>query len=113
MPNCGVLAFSALRPVFFVSATNKSLVVHTYDELLQINIGKFLNFVLVTECPNDKTITVSTRMVPIFVIIRGPVNEDIFTAPPRLENQSLQPGIQELTEQIHQLLMQVSHLTLN
>lgn len=39
----------------------------------------------------------------------GPVNEDIFTAPPRLENQSLQPGIQELTEQIHQLLMQPVH----
>ncbi|XP_063298406.1 period circadian protein homolog 2-like [Pelobates fuscus] len=39
----------------------------------------------------------------------GPVNEDIFTAPPSTEDQSLQPGVQEITEQIHQLLMQPVH----
>ncbi|XP_068136657.1 period circadian protein homolog 2-like isoform X2 [Hyperolius riggenbachi] len=39
----------------------------------------------------------------------GPVNEDVFTAPPCLEDRSLQPEVQELTEQIHQLLMQPVH----
>ncbi|XP_053316152.1 period circadian protein homolog 2 [Spea bombifrons] len=39
----------------------------------------------------------------------GPVNEDIFAAPTCMEDQSVQPGIQEITEQIHQLLMQPVH----
>ncbi|XP_044147294.1 period circadian protein homolog 2 isoform X2 [Bufo gargarizans] len=39
----------------------------------------------------------------------GPVNEDIFTAPKRSGDRSLQPDVQELTEQIHQLLMQPVH----
>ncbi|KAM8953198.1 period circadian protein homolog 2-like [Pelodytes ibericus] len=39
----------------------------------------------------------------------GPVNEDIFTAPPCTEDQSLQPDVQVITEQIHQLLMQPVH----
>ncbi|XP_077147241.1 period circadian protein homolog 2-like isoform X1 [Ranitomeya variabilis] len=37
----------------------------------------------------------------------GPVNEDLFTAPICPADRSLQPDVQELTEQIHQLLMQV------
>ncbi|KAM9317040.1 period circadian protein homolog 2 [Gastrophryne carolinensis] len=39
----------------------------------------------------------------------GPVNEDVFTAPLHSEDQSLQPEVQELTAQIHQLLMQPVH----
>ncbi|KAM3932121.1 period circadian protein homolog 2 isoform 2-T3 [Leptodactylus fuscus] len=39
----------------------------------------------------------------------GPVNEDVFTAPVNSGDRSLQPDIQELTEQIHQLLMQPVH----
>ncbi|KAG9494426.1 hypothetical protein GDO78_001992, partial [Eleutherodactylus coqui] len=39
----------------------------------------------------------------------GPVNEDIFTAPVCSGDRPLQPEIQELTEQIHQLLMQPVH----
>ncbi|XP_073530540.1 period circadian protein homolog 2 isoform X2 [Phyllobates terribilis] len=39
----------------------------------------------------------------------GPVNEDIFTAPIGPADRSLQPDVQELTEQIHQLLMQPVH----
>ncbi|XP_055257744.1 period circadian protein homolog 2 isoform X2 [Moschus berezovskii] len=36
----------------------------------------------------------------------GPLNEDVFSAPPGLEEKALQPGVQELTEQIHRLLLQ-------
>ncbi|XP_007452950.1 PREDICTED: period circadian protein homolog 2 [Lipotes vexillifer] len=36
----------------------------------------------------------------------GPLNEDVFSAQPRVEEQALQPGPQELTEQIHRLLLQ-------
>uniref|UniRef100_A0A8C5MJD8 Period circadian protein homolog 2 n=1 Tax=Leptobrachium leishanense TaxID=445787 RepID=A0A8C5MJD8_9ANUR len=39
----------------------------------------------------------------------GPVNEDLFTAPPGTVDQTLQPEVQEITEQIHQLLMQPVH----
>ncbi|KAM4770667.1 period circadian protein homolog 2-like isoform 2-T2 [Rhinophrynus dorsalis] len=39
----------------------------------------------------------------------GPVNEDVFTAPLCNEDRSLNPEIQEITEQIHQLLMQPVH----
>ncbi|KAE8604691.1 hypothetical protein XENTR_v10014793 [Xenopus tropicalis] len=39
----------------------------------------------------------------------GPVNEDVFAAPPHTEDKSLHPGIQELTEQIYHLLMQPVH----
>ncbi|XP_073437409.1 period circadian protein homolog 2-like isoform X2 [Dendrobates tinctorius] len=39
----------------------------------------------------------------------GPVNEDLFTAPICPADRSLQPDVQELTEQIHQLLMQPVH----
>ena len=41
---------------------------------------------------------------------RGPLNEDVFSAPPGLEDKAPQPGIQELTEQIHRLLLQVGAL---
>ncbi|XP_072818054.1 period circadian protein homolog 2 isoform X2 [Vicugna pacos] len=36
----------------------------------------------------------------------GPLNEDVFSAPPRMEEKALHPSIQELTEQIHRLLLQ-------
>lgn len=39
----------------------------------------------------------------------GPVNEDVFTAPVCSGDRFLQQDIQELTEQIHQLLMQPVH----
>ncbi|KAB0406169.1 hypothetical protein E2I00_000752, partial [Balaenoptera physalus] len=38
----------------------------------------------------------------------GPLNEDVFSAEPRVEEKALQPGTQELTEQIHRLLLQTS-----
>ncbi|KAM6152756.1 period circadian protein homolog 2 [Erethizon dorsatum] len=36
----------------------------------------------------------------------GPLNEDVFAAPPCVEEKALHPSIQELTEQIHRLLLQ-------
>ncbi|XP_023378696.1 period circadian protein homolog 2 [Pteropus vampyrus] len=36
----------------------------------------------------------------------GPLNEDVFSAQPCLEEKALHPGVQELTEQIHRLLLQ-------
>ncbi|KAL1287606.1 PER2 [Ovibos moschatus] len=36
----------------------------------------------------------------------GPLNEDVFSTPPGLEEKAPQPGVQELTEQIHRLLLQ-------
>lgn len=39
---------------------------------------------------------------------RGPLNEDVFAQPCAEEQQALHPSIQELTEQIHRLLLQVS-----
>uniref|UniRef100_A0A8C2UWA7 Period circadian protein homolog 2 n=2 Tax=Chinchilla lanigera TaxID=34839 RepID=A0A8C2UWA7_CHILA len=36
----------------------------------------------------------------------GPLNEDVFAAPPCAEEKVLHPSIQELTEQIHRLLLQ-------
>lgn len=38
---------------------------------------------------------------------RGPLNEDVFSAPPHVEEKGPHPNIQELTEQIHRLLLQV------
>ncbi|MBW00638.1 Period circadian protein 2, partial [Eschrichtius robustus] len=36
----------------------------------------------------------------------GPLNEDVFSAEPCVEEKALQPSTQELTEQIHRLLLQ-------
>ncbi|XP_008584152.1 PREDICTED: period circadian protein homolog 2 [Galeopterus variegatus] len=36
----------------------------------------------------------------------GPLNEDVFTAHPCTEERAAQPSVQELTEQIHRLLLQ-------
>ncbi|XP_039084552.1 period circadian protein homolog 2 isoform X1 [Hyaena hyaena] len=36
----------------------------------------------------------------------GPLNEDVFSAPSCIEEKGLHPGVQELTEQIHRLLLQ-------
>lgn len=41
---------------------------------------------------------------------RGPLNEDVFSAPSLVEEKDQHPSIQELTEQIHRLLLQVSTL---
>lgn len=41
---------------------------------------------------------------------RGPLNEDVFSAQPHVEEKALQRGTQELTEQIHRLLLQVGGL---
>lgn len=38
---------------------------------------------------------------------RGPLNEDVFSAQPCTEEKAMQPCVQELTEQIHRLLLQV------
>lgn len=38
---------------------------------------------------------------------RGPLNEDVFSAPSCVEEKGPHPSIQELTEQIHRLLLQV------
>uniref|UniRef100_A0A8C2AJY0 Period circadian protein homolog 2 n=1 Tax=Cyprinus carpio TaxID=7962 RepID=A0A8C2AJY0_CYPCA len=40
----------------------------------------------------------------------GPVNEDVFAAPAAAEGKSLDSDIQEITEQIHRLLLQVRKL---
>uniref|UniRef100_A0A8C1J154 Period circadian protein homolog 2 n=1 Tax=Cyprinus carpio TaxID=7962 RepID=A0A8C1J154_CYPCA len=40
----------------------------------------------------------------------GPVNEDVFAAPAAAEGKSLDSDIQEITEQIHRLLLQVQKL---
>lgn len=44
-----------------------------------------------------------------FLFIRGPVNEDVFVAPvsPVAEMKTMDSDIQEVTEQIHRLLLQV------
>lgn len=39
---------------------------------------------------------------------RGPVNEDVFAAPATAEGKAMDSDIQDITEQIHRLLLQVS-----
>ncbi|KAI1882984.1 hypothetical protein AGOR_G00240510 [Albula goreensis] len=39
----------------------------------------------------------------------GPVNEDVFAAPPFIEGKTMDSDIQEITEQIHRLLLQPVH----
>lgn len=41
---------------------------------------------------------------------RGPVNEDVFAAPTVAEGKAVDSDIQEITEQIHRLLLQVPKL---
>lgn len=43
---------------------------------------------------------------------RGPVNEDVFAAPATAEGKAVDSDIQDITEQIHRLLLQVSFLIL-
>lgn len=38
---------------------------------------------------------------------RGPMNEDVFSAPAFTEEKTIDSDIQEITEQIHRLLLQV------
>lgn len=40
---------------------------------------------------------------------RGPVNEDVFAAPATAEGKTVDSDIQDITEQIHRLLLQVSY----
>lgn len=43
--------------------------------------------------------------LPFF--LRGPVNEDVFAAPPYHGGKIVDSDIQEISEQIHRLLLQV------
>lgn len=47
------------------------------------------------------------RLTDQWKLHRGPLNEDVFSAQPCAEEKALHPSIQELTEQIHRLLLQV------
>lgn len=40
-------------------------------------------------------------------LLRGPVNEDVFAAPPYHGGKIVDSDIQEISEQIHRLLLQV------
>lgn len=46
----------------------------------------------------------------IFDLCRGPLNEDVFAAPNYTEDRILHPSVQEITEQIYRLLLQVHHV---
>lgn len=51
----------------------------------------------------------------VCVLFRGPVNEDVFAAPPFHGGKIVDSDIQEISEQIHRLLLQVwthTHLTM-
>lgn len=41
---------------------------------------------------------------------RGPMNEDVFSVPALTEDKIIDSDIQEITEQIHRLLLQVKTL---
>lgn len=43
---------------------------------------------------------------------RGPMNEDVFSAPAFTEEKIMDSDIQEITEQIHRLLLQVKSCSL-
>lgn len=43
----------------------------------------------------------------VCVFFRGPVNEDVFAAPPFHGGKIMDSDIQEISEQIHRLLLQV------
>lgn len=45
----------------------------------------------------------------MFGLYRGPLNEDVFAAPNYTEDRILHPSVQEITEQIYRLLLQVQH----
>ncbi|CAI9566071.1 unnamed protein product, partial [Staurois parvus] len=109
--------------ILHLHPSDRPLMLAVHKKILQCG-GQPFDFSPIRFCArNGEYITVDTSWSSFinpwsrkvsFIIGRhkvrmGPVNEDIFTAPPHLEDQSLQPGIQELTEQIHQLLMQPVH----
>lgn len=43
-------------------------------------------------------------------LCRGPLNEDVFAAPNYTEDRILHPSVQEITEQIYRLLLQVQRV---
>ncbi|XP_063771724.1 period circadian protein homolog 2-like isoform X2 [Pseudophryne corroboree] len=109
--------------ILHLHPSDRSLMLAVHKKILQYG-GQPFNFSPIRFCArNGEYITIDTSWSSFinpwsrkvsFIIGRhkvrmGPVNEDIFTAPRHLEDQSLQPGVQELTEQIHQLLMQPVH----
>nr|DBA25912.1 TPA: hypothetical protein GDO54_010239 [Pyxicephalus adspersus] len=111
-------------PIFLhLHPSDRPLMLAVHKKILQYG-GQPFDFSPIRFCArNGEYITIDTSWSSFinpwsrkvsFIIGRhkvrmGPVNEDIFTAPPRLEDNSLQPEVQELTEQIHQLLMQPVH----
>lgn len=48
----------------------------------------------------------------MFDLCRGPLNEDVFAAPNYTEDRILHPSVQEITEQIYRLLLQVQQVFL-
>lgn len=58
-------------------------------------------------CMSGRLIDGSTRF------LRGPVNEDVFAVPPYHGGKIVDSDIQEISEQIHRLLLQVCRHTLN
>uniref|UniRef100_K7FCY7 Period circadian regulator 1 n=1 Tax=Pelodiscus sinensis TaxID=13735 RepID=K7FCY7_PELSI len=59
---------------------------------------------------NGEYATIDTswaRLVHRHKVRTGPLNEDVFTAPKALKMRPLEPDVQELSEQIHRLLLQV------
>lgn len=48
----------------------------------------------------------------LFGLCRGPLNEDVFAAPNYTEDRILHPSVQEITEQIYRLLLQVQQVFL-
>ncbi|XP_018423662.1 PREDICTED: period circadian protein homolog 2 [Nanorana parkeri] len=109
--------------ILHLHPSDRPLMLAVHKKILQCG-GQPFDFSPIRFCTrNGEYITVDTSWSSFinpwsrkvsFIIGRhkvrmGPVIEDIFTAPPHLEDQSPQHGIQELTEQIHQLLMQPVH----
>ncbi|NP_001081098.1 period circadian regulator 2 L homeolog [Xenopus laevis] len=102
---------------------DRPLMLAVHKKILQ-NGGQPFDFSPIRFCArNGEYITIDTSWSSFinpwsrkvsFIIGRhkvrtGPVNEDVFAAPPHTEDKSLHPGIQEITEQIYHLLMQPVH----
>ncbi|XP_069831654.1 period circadian protein homolog 2 isoform X2 [Dendropsophus ebraccatus] len=106
--------------ILHLHPSDRPLMLAVHKKILQFG-GQPFDFSPIRFCArNGEYITIDTSWSSFinpwsrkvsFIIGRhkvrmGPVNEDVFTAPVCSADRSLQPDIQELTEQIHQLLMQ-------